>query len=58
VHEQGTEDGERYRVANQLAARFAEKLEGLASRGGQVWRALRDFHGAGQREKVEIALAA
>lgn len=58
VHDAGTEDGERYRIANELASRFAEKLEILATRGGRVLRALRDFHGAGQREKVEIALAA
>jgi hypothetical protein len=54
----GSEHGERYRVANHVGARFAEKLEQLASRGGQVLRALRDFYGAGQREKLEIALAA
>lgn len=58
THAEGTEHGERYRVANQVGARFAEKLERLASRGGQVLRALRDFYGAGQREKLEIAMAA
>jgi hypothetical protein len=58
THDEGTEHGERYRVANQIGARFAEKLERLAARGGRVLRALRDFYGAGQREKLEIVLAA
>lgn len=58
THAEGTEQGERYRVANQVGARFAEKLEHLATRGGQVLRALRDFYGAGQREKLEIVQAA
>lgn len=58
THEGGTEKGERYRVANQVAARFAEKAETLAIRGGAVVRMLRDFYGAGQREKLEMALAA
>jgi hypothetical protein len=57
-HERNTEHGDRYRTANHIAARFAEKLELLAVRGGAVVRALRDFYGAGQREKLEMALAA
>lgn len=58
THAEGTDEGERYRVANQVGARFAEKLEQLATRGGRVLRALRDFYGAGQREKLEIVMAA
>lgn len=58
THAEGTDEGERYRVANTIAARFTEKVARLRTAGGSVVRALRDFHGAGQREKLEIALAA
>ncbi len=58
THEAGTEEGDRYRVASSIAARFSEKIARLRENGGAVVRALRDFYGAGQREKLEIALAA
>jgi len=58
THALGSDEGDRYRVANSVAARFAQKVQRLRISGGRVVRALRDFYGAGQREKLEIALAA
>jgi hypothetical protein len=61
VHPAGTEVGQRYRMANDLAARFARRLEAsFAARGrfGELRRALRRFYAAGQREKIELARAA
>jgi hypothetical protein len=58
LHDAGSEEGERYRVASTIAARFSEKIARLRANGGAVVRALRDFYGAGQREKLEIAMAA
>lgn len=57
----GTERGDRYRLANDLAARFAGKLEERFARRGrfeQLWRALRRFYAAGQYEKINLASAA
>lgn len=57
----GTERGDRYRLANDLAARFSGMLdERFASRGlfEQLWRALRRFYAAGQCEKINLACAA
>lgn len=61
VHAEGTEHGERYRVANDVAARVARGLERGIVRGGspegaRAW--LRRFYAAGQREKIELARAA
>ena len=61
LHPKGTERGDRYRMANDLAARFVQRLEvTLAYRGrfDQLRQALRQFYVAGQREKIELALAA
>ncbi len=61
LHAEGTVLGDRYRYANRLAARFAIKLERAFARGveaGTLKRMLRTFFGAGQREKIEMALAA
>lgn len=61
LHPEGTEPGDRYRFANRLASRFAMKLERAFERGvaaSTLRRVLRDFFGAGQREKIEMVLAA
>ena len=57
----GTETGDRYRLANDLAARFAGWLEARFARHGrfeQMRAALRRFYCAGQAEKIELARAA
>ncbi len=52
----GTEAGERYRLANDLAARLASRLLG---RGDAEARALlRRFYRAGQTDKIALARAA
>ena len=61
LHPIGTEPGDRYRMANHLAARFAGKLESSYARHGrfeQMRTTLRRFYGAGQTEKIELARAA
>jgi len=61
MHPANTEAGERYRVANDLAARFVRRLEVELSRGKhplQLIAALRRFYAAGQAEKIALALAA
>jgi hypothetical protein len=61
IHPSGTEPGDRYRMANDLAARFAGRLETIfAARGrfGEMRAALRRFYGAGQAEKIQLARAA
>ena len=63
AHAPGTERGDRYRMANELAARFAGRLEAQHVSGGRVdlgglREALRRFYWAGQTEKIEIARAA
>jgi hypothetical protein len=57
---EGTELGERYRLANRLAARFVRSLEPELGAGARerVRGKLRRFFQAGQREKIEMALAA
>ena len=57
----GTVPGERYRLANDLAARFALRIEQAAARDGRLdgmRAALRRFYGAGQAEKIQLAQAA
>lgn len=57
----GTEKGDRYRLANDLAARFAGMLEKRFARQGrfeQLLHALRRFYAAGQYEKINLACAA
>jgi hypothetical protein len=57
----GTEKGDRYRLANDLAARFAGMLEERFARFGrfeQLVDALRRFYAAGQYEKINLACAA
>jgi hypothetical protein len=61
LHPPGTEQGDRYRLANDLAARFAGRLEESFARRGrfaELWRALRYFYAAGQTEKITLARAA
>jgi hypothetical protein len=61
LHPASTETGARYRMANDLAARFAEGLEARFGRSGfhdQMRATLRRFYGAGQAEKIELARAA
>ena len=62
-HPPGTEPGDRYRFANDLAARFAGRLERHLERRGpqgaaETHRLLRRFYWAGQAEKIELARAA
>lgn len=57
----GTEKGDRYRLANDLAARFSGILEERFARRGrfqQLWQTLRRFYAAGQCEKINLACAA
>jgi hypothetical protein len=61
LHAEHTERGARYRVANDLAARFARRLEASFARHGRlepIRAALRRFYGAGQTEKIGLAQAA
>lgn len=61
LHPPGTEEGERYRFANELAARLAlrvERARGDARRLAEARSLLRRFYHAGQREKIELARAA
>jgi hypothetical protein len=51
-----TEAGERYRLANQLAARLSARLAGRGD--GEVRALLRRFYRAGQAEKIALARAA
>lgn len=55
---EGTEVGERYRMANQVAARFVRRLERTYLRDGRVrelHRELRRFYRLGQEEKLRVA---
>ena len=55
LHEAGTELGDRYRTANDLAARFVRRL---MSCGPLVTHAtLRRFYRAGQAEKIRLVAA-
>lgn len=59
LHPRGTEQGDRYRTANDVARRFAGSLERDAERGHEhLRRTLRTFYGRSQREKLEMAKAA
>jgi hypothetical protein len=60
-HPEGTEHGDRYRIANNLAARFVRRLEerfAAAGRFEAMRLLLRRFYAAGQAEKLELAQAA
>lgn len=61
LHPPGTERGDRYRLANDLAARYAGRLEETFARRGhfeRMRRALRSFYAAGQSDKITLARAA
>lgn len=58
LHGRGTVKGERYRLANAIAARFAtQMMETLERRGmtSALRARLKAFFDAGQREKLEMA---
>ena len=60
-HAPGTELGERYRLANDLAARFVFRLERLylaSRRFGEMQGELRRFYRMGQEEKLRLGRAA
>lgn len=54
LHAADSEDGQRYRLANGLAARFVARLSTL----DDPWPSLRRFYRAGQAEKIRLAQAA
>ena len=55
LHEPGTELGDRYRTANDLAARFVRRL--MAQPGAATHATLRRFYRAGQAEKIRLVAA-
>ncbi len=57
LDEAGTEAGERYRLAHQLAARFVSRAV-VANDRGRARERLRSFYRAGQTEKIRLARAA
>jgi hypothetical protein len=60
-HAEGTELGDRYRLANGLAARFVRRLEDLYLSKGRTLAlrgALHRFYGLGQADKLQLARAA
>ncbi len=60
-HDEGSELGERYRVANHLALRFVRRLEREYIPSGRfhdMRRSLRSFYRMGQEEKLRVSRAA
>jgi hypothetical protein len=55
LHEPGTELGDRYRTANDLAARFVRRL--LRCGPEATHAALRRFYRAGQADKIRLVAA-
>lgn len=55
LHEAGTELGDRYRTANDLAARFVRRL--MAYGPVTTHATLRRFYRAGQAEKIRLVAA-
>ena len=61
VHPEGTELGDRYRFANDLAARFVRRLEVMyiaKGRRSELRNAMARFYGMGQADKIRYARAA
>jgi hypothetical protein len=61
LHPAGSECGDRYRMAHQLAMRFTYRLDHRYLRGGRVRElraALRHFYRVGQSAKLTLARAA
>jgi hypothetical protein len=56
LHAAGTELGDRYRTANDLAARFVRRLMGFGPQATHT--ALRRFYRAGQADKIRLVAAA
>ena len=60
-HPEGTEIGDRYRLANDLAARFVRRLEiqyAKTGRRAELRDAMSRFYGMGQADKIRYARAA
>jgi hypothetical protein len=57
LDEEGTESGDRYRLAHQLAARFVSRVI-VESDRSRAQERLRSFYRAGQTEKIRLARAA
>ena len=55
LHDAGTELGDRYRTANDLAARFVRRL--MMRQDDATHAALRRFYRAGQAEKIRLVAA-
>jgi hypothetical protein len=61
AHPEGTVLGDRYRFANDLAARFVHRLEVLYAKKGrraELRNAMARFYGMGQADKIQYARAA
>jgi hypothetical protein len=61
AHPEGTELGDRYRFANDLAARFVRRLEVIYAKKGrrtELRAVLARFYGMGQADKIQYARAA
>ena len=61
AHPEGTELGDRYRLANDLAARFVHRLNVVYAQKGrraELRDAMSRFYGMGQTEKIRYARAA
>jgi hypothetical protein len=61
AHPEGTELGDRYRLANDLAARFVHRLQVAYAQKGrrtELREAMARFYGMGQAEKIRYARAA
>jgi hypothetical protein len=57
LDDEGTEAGERYRLAHRLAARFVSRAV-VANDRSRARERLRSFYRAGQTEKIRLACAA
>jgi hypothetical protein len=57
MHAEGSEDGDRYRLANALAARYVKRLD-VMNAPNEVRAELRRFYRAGQTDKIRMARAA
>jgi hypothetical protein len=57
LDDEGTEAGERYRLAHRLAARFVSRAV-VANERSRARERLRSFYRAGQTEKIRLACAA
>ncbi len=58
LHAAGSEQGDRYRMANHLAARFVGTLSKRHHTSDSPRERVRRFFDAGQREKIEMVMAA